>query len=180
MAANDRELAKEIIVEIVRQAGGTLDLKTAIFKAFYHAHVRFADTQPGYLSMWPIVRMPNGPGIHRFDRLVLQLVAEKRLAITTFECGHHRAYRFTLGEKVPCSADLPEGAFEAIAYGVGQVIGKTASQISHESHLMSRAWRDANDGDELNVYLDSLNEADYTECTTRAAEIGKAIDSAWN
>ena len=41
MAASDKELAKEIIVEIIRQSGGVLDLTTAIFKAFYHAAIKF-------------------------------------------------------------------------------------------------------------------------------------------
>ena len=44
----------------VRQADG-FRIKTNLFKAFYHAHLEFARTQPGYLSNWPIVHMPNGP-----------------------------------------------------------------------------------------------------------------------
>ena len=179
MAGNDRELAKELIVEIIRQAGGAIDLKTAVFKAFYHAHIKFAKDQPGYLSAWPIVRMPRGPGIHRFDKLVLALVAEKRVSISTVPCGKHRGFRYTVDGDSGHRVSLPAGAVQAIAYGVAQVQGKTARQISRESHDVSRAWREANDGEELNIYLDSLDDAEYTGYTTKADEIGEAINSFW-
>ena len=42
---------------------------------------------------------------------------------------------------------------EAIEYALEQVKGKTATQASDDSHMASRAWRDARDGGEGTEYL---------------------------
>jgi hypothetical protein len=179
MAMQDRECAKQIILEIIRQAGGVLNYKTSLFKAFYHAHLRFADTHPGYLSAWPIVRMPRGPGIDRFDVLLGELMAEDRITTKEIEIADYRGFQFALCGQNSQTHMLPEGAEEAIAYGVQQVRGKSATQVSAESHQVSRAWREANNGDELNVYLDSMSDADYDDYMRRAKGIKSTLDEVW-
>ncbi|MBP87557.1 MAG: hypothetical protein CMJ64_12665 [Planctomycetaceae bacterium] len=62
-SAAEKDRAKRIIIEIIRQADGSFERKTNLYKAFYHAHLKYAADNPGYLSKWPIVRMPRGPGI---------------------------------------------------------------------------------------------------------------------
>ena len=89
---SDKNRAKQIIVEIVRQAGGVLDNKTNLFKAFYRAHLKFAESNPGFLSTWKIVRMPNGPGIHRFEVLLGELIADGYLEVD--EVGKAAALHF--------------------------------------------------------------------------------------
>jgi hypothetical protein len=180
MGNNDKERAKQIILEILRQAGGVLDYKTNLFKAFYHAHLRFADTQPGYLSAWPIVRMPRGPGIDRFDVLIGELMAEGKVVTRDIESGEYRGFQFVLCDGVSQSGSLPDAAVQAIAYGVEQVKGKSATQASAESHQVSRAWRDASDGDELNIYLDSLTPEEYRDYTGKAKQIGDQLDAVWS
>ncbi|MFH1269274.1 MAG: hypothetical protein ABIK89_26395 [Planctomycetota bacterium] len=177
MADNDKELAKQIILEIVRQAGGTLTNKTNLYKAFYHAHLRFAETQPSYLSAWPIVRMPRGPGIDRFDVLLGELMAEGKLETKEVTLGEYRAFRFMLLKDVECG-DLPVGAVDAIAYGVAQVEGKAAERVSRESHDMSRAWREAEDGEELNIYTDLLSDEEYQERIERSRALAEAMGLA--
>ena len=71
----NRDRAKKVIVEIIRQAGGELTATARLYKAFYFAHLYYAETAPGYLSDWPIVKMPTGPGIHSCGGLVLELVS---------------------------------------------------------------------------------------------------------
>jgi hypothetical protein len=179
MHNDDKQLAKQIILEIIRQAGGVLKYKTRLYKAFYYAHLRFADTQPGYLSTWPIVRMPRGPGIHHFKDLILELVAEKKIDIQIIH-GKHKGYVFNL---LPCELILdllPKGAGEAIAFGVQQIEGRTPTQTSEDSHLRSRAWGQAKDGEELNIYLDSLSEEEYQKNKKKAEELGVIIDSIWD
>lgn len=178
MLDTEKELAKQIIVEIIRQAGGVLDFKTRLFKAFYHAHVHFADNQPGYLSSWPIVRMPRGPGIDKFDVLIGELMAEGRVTTHQIEVGENQAFQFCLGDAPQRSSVLPDGADESIAFGVQQVAGKSAKQVSTESHQVSRAWRQATDGQELNVYLDVLGDDEYRRRAIRVSEIGRALDAA--
>jgi len=175
MAQQDTRHAKRIILEIIRQAGGVFDNKTNLYKAFYHAHLRFAETQPGYLSTWPIVRMPRGPGVDRFDVLLGELMAEGRVETKEIDHGKHKGFRFVLRGNQPECDDLPEGAVEAIAYGVAQVSGKRATRVSEESHEASRAWREAKDGEELNIYPDLLSDEEYQERMERSKTLAVAL-----
>ena len=179
MTVRDKEVAKQIILEIIRQAGGVLNYKTSLFKAFYHAHLRFADTQTGYLSTWPIVRMPRGPGIDRFDILIGELLAEEAVETQQIECGEYEGFQFRIGRDLPRRNMLPAGAKEAIAYGVQQIKGKSATQVSDESHVVSRAWRDHVDGDELNIYTDLLSPDEYSRRTQQAAGVASALREVW-
>src|SRR5262249_644234 len=70
-ASPDR--AKGVILEILRQAGGSLG-KTKLFKAFWIAHLYYSKMAPGYLTDWPIVRMRKGPGIEDGERLLVELI----------------------------------------------------------------------------------------------------------
>jgi len=180
MTVRDKEVAKQIILEIIRQAGGVLNYKTSLFKAFYHAHLRFADTQPGYLSTWPIVRMPRGPGIDRFDILIGELLAEGAVETQQIECGEYEGFQFRLGRATPRRNVLPNGATEAIAYGVQQIAGKSATQVSEESHVVSRAWREAGDGAELNIYTDLLESDEYSDRKQRSSKIAEALREVWS
>jgi hypothetical protein len=175
----DKQLAKQIILEIIRQAGGILNFKTSLFKAFYHAHLRFANTYPGYLSAWPIVRMPRGPGIDKFDALLGELMAEEKVTAKEIEVGEHTGFQFAICSEEIQSNLLPSGALEAIAYGVQQIKGKSATQVSEESHQMSRAWRECENGDELNIYLDSLSPEKYREYIDGAKQIKNQLDAVW-
>src|SRR5436309_2913255 len=69
----NKERAKRVILELLRQAGGEMG-KTKLFKAFWLAHLYYSKKAPGYLTDWPIVRMPKGPGIDRADQLILELI----------------------------------------------------------------------------------------------------------
>jgi hypothetical protein len=180
MTARDKEIAKQIILEIIRQAGGVLNYKTSLFKAFYHAHLRFADTQPGYLSTWPIVRMPRGPGIDRFDVLIGELLAEGAVETHQIECGEYEGFQFRIGRASPRRNVLPAGAEEAIAYGVQQIKGKSATQVSEESHVVSRAWRESGDGEELNIYTDLLESAEYASRKQCSCNIAAALRGVWD
>jgi len=174
----EKGLAKRIIVEIIRQAGGTFDNKTNLFKAFYYAHLRYADTQPGYLSNWPIVRMPRGPGIHDFDVLLGELMAEGEVETKQVDWGNCSGFRFSLCEEAAEPSPLPAVALEAITFGVREVSGKSAAQVSRESHESSRAWRNAQDGEELNIYVDTIPEEEYQRRTKRMRD-SAAVFSDW-
>jgi hypothetical protein len=170
----DKERAKAIIMEIIRQAGGQFHNKTNLFKAFYYAHLEFARTQPGFLSTWPIVRMPNGPGIDRFDRLLGELMAEGKLEIQPITKGSYEGFLFsTAGTGDPDV--LPDGSADAIAKAVSMVDGKTARTVSKESHR--RAWKSAKDGQEMNIYLDLDNSNATIEAD--AAMVGDLFRQIW-
>jgi hypothetical protein len=174
----DKEIAKTIILQIVRQAGGVLDNKTNLYKAFYYAHLHFADRRGYYLSTWPIVRMPNGPGIDSFDVLLGELMAEGKMECISVEWRDCSGFRFSIPSGIP-QETLPIGAEEAIAYALKQIKGKTASAVSAQSHDDSRSWREASDGEELNIYTDLLGDEEYRQRKQRAAEIAEAMKAVW-
>ena len=167
---DERERAKQIIVEIVRSAGGCLHNKTNLFKAFYHAHLQFARENAGVLTAWPIVRMPKGPGIHRANSLLLELVAEGLLVVSRVESGNHYAYRFAIADTLRNKSQaISDSERRAVEYGVESVAGKTAAVVSHDSHVQSHSWNDATDGQELPIYADLLTAEEYAAAKADAA-----------
>jgi len=171
----DKERAKAVILEIIRQAGGKLHNKTNLFKAFYHAHLEYAKANRGYLSTWPIVRMPKGPGIDWCDRLLGELTSDGSLKIRQVKRGNRYAFLFSLSGKRPAENTLPEGSAEAIKRALARIDGKTADEVSGESHR--RAWESARNGEEMNIYLD-LTESD-SELQEKAESTAAMLNDIW-
>src|SRR5437667_11993892 len=115
----NRERAKRLILEILRQSEGGLG-KTQLFKAFWLAHLYYFKMAPGYLTDWPIVRMPNGPGIDRADRLILDLVQSEHVARSHIPKGPFTEINCRLTGK-PFDGELPEKAVDAIKTAVADV-----------------------------------------------------------
>jgi hypothetical protein len=176
--SHETKRAKKIIVELVRQAGGEFQNKTNLFKAFWKAHLAYAAKNPGYLSNWPIVRMPNGPGIDEFDQLLAEMLADGWLTIGETQVGSYRAMVFTLGQACP-PPSLPQEAMEAVREGVKAVGGKAAATVSDESHQQSRVWREAKDGEELDIYLDLMDDEERNRREANLAILADAIGSSY-
>ncbi|MEM9352553.1 MAG: hypothetical protein AAGA92_06035 [Planctomycetota bacterium] len=163
-SAEEKERAKRIIIEIIRQAGGTFQYKTNLYKAFYHAHLEYAKENPGYLSAWPIVRMPRGPGIDNFDALLGELLITGKVHLASLPCGEGRqGCMFELTSLANSSEAMSDEEVSAIRYGVSRVDGKSAAQASHESHEESRSWRETPNGQELDIYCDLLSDEELAE-----------------
>lgn len=175
-----KKRAKEILVEIIRQCGGDfIEGKTKLFKAFYFAHLYYAKNNPDFLSDWPIVRMPRGPGIDRFEELIDELQAEGLVAIEDCTVGPFPSTRYIVTEKGKLSSSPDKPSVEAIRETVTYVEHKTAAQLSNETHAYSRTWNDTSDGAEMNVYLDLLTDKEYDESKQRASRIKSQLDSTW-
>src|SRR5437016_2910483 len=108
----NKELAKKLIVEIIRQSGGSIG-KTKLFKTFWLAHLYYARVARGYLSDWSIVRMPKGPGIDRADQLIDELVEEKKIIRSKEQKGPFTEINCRLRKDLR-KQDLSEQAIEAI------------------------------------------------------------------
>ena len=174
----DKNRAKQIIAEIVRLHGGEIPTKTSLFKAFYFAHLYYAKEAPGYLSDWPIVRMPNGPGIHEADSLLDEMVAEGTLSMRQTRIGPYDALCYRLKKNtIPEGLSLEE--IEAIKAAVDFVKDKSASELSSITHEFSRSWRLAADGDELNIYIDLEPEEQYLLRMRAFDKLDQAITEAW-
>lgn len=176
--SHETKRAKKIIVEIVRQAGGQFQNKTNLFKAFWKAHLAYAANNPGYLSTWPIVRMPNGPGIEDFDSLLAELLADGWLTIDETQVGPYRAMVFKLGQSCPPQS-LATEVIEAIREGVQAVDGKSAAAVSDESHQQSRVWREATDGEELDIYLDLMDDAQRDRREANLTALASSLGSSY-
>lgn len=173
MRNRDKERAKAIIVEIVRQAGGRFRNKTNLFKAFWRAHVSYAESHLTALSDWPIVRMPMGPGIDKFNILLGELLTEGILEAEQVQHADFTGFVFHLLPGAPASLAADEIA--AVKAGVAAVDGKSASDVSDDSHDRSRAWQMAADGAELDVFLDAIPEAEYREREQRLRELALCL-----
>lgn len=174
------ERAKQVVAEIIRQAGGVLVNKTNLFKAFYHAHLKFAAANPNYLSSWPIVKMPHGPGIDSADALLGGLMLDGVIIVDQIEQHGYSAFRFIHTGKQCKGEPLPDEAIAAIQAGLDQVLGKSAKTVSDESHAMSRSWRAATkEGEELNIYADLSDDGEYQERVDFSRSITPIVDEIW-
>ena len=180
LTMDPKERAKLVIAETIRQAGGVLQNKTNLFKAFYHAHLIYSQKHAGYLSTWPIVKMPNGPGIHHSDELLGELMAQGVLQIGEVRAGNYTAFKFELCDDRFLEGQLEPEAVEAIAEAVKIVEGKSAYRVSSESHAHSRTWRNAADGEELAIYCDLIPDAEYRERRDRMEATAEILRDAWN
>ena len=172
----DRNRAKKVIVEIIRQAGGELTATTRLYKAFYFAHLYYAEAAPGYLSDWPIVKMPNGPGIHSCGGVVAELIAEGVLATDHVPVGPFRAVRYRFTGRDLSGTPLPDEGVRAVQRAVQLVQDKPATELSDMTHEFSRSWNMANDGDELNIYVDLIPDDEYETREENLARLRKSLD----
>lgn len=172
--APNKDQAKRVILEIIRQAGGEIG-KTKLFKAFWLAHLFYSKKAPGYLSDWPIVRMPKGPGIDRADSLLNELIATGNVRRTHQPKGPFTEINCSLTEK-PIDTDLPQSAVLAVKEAVEYVCSHTAESISDLSHEFSRSWNNTPDGEELNIYSDLIPDDVYEERRRELMDMNKAYE----
>lgn len=178
MDSKEKQRAKQVIYEIIRQAGGEFHNKTNMYKAFWKAHLEYAKNNPGYLSLWPIVRMPKGPGIDKFDQLIGELVTDGLLEIDEVQNGDFFGFFFSTTEKEPSFPQLSQPEMDAIRFGVEFVSNKSATLVSEESHEQSRSWRASKNGEELNIYLDLLSDEEYEEKINKAKNLAKVFNDS--
>jgi hypothetical protein len=177
MAMNETR-AKRIIWEILRQAGGEFG-KTKLFKAFWLAHLYYSKIARGYLSDWPIVRMPNGPGIDRADHLLADLVADRFVIQTHVARGPFTEICCRITDQL-MPDDLPPEALTAIKTAVKDVRSHSAGEISEWSHDFSRSWKNTPNGSELDIYSDLIPDDVYEERKKELTEMKRAYEGLFS
>ena len=65
--------------------------RTVFYKVFWRAHLRHMLQHGRALTDWPIVRMPNGPGIEKGPELLAQLAEEGAIVQEIVPAGDHEA-----------------------------------------------------------------------------------------
>ncbi len=173
---DEKERAKQIIVEIVRLSGGRLESMTRLFKAFYFAHLFFAQRQPGYLSDWPLVHLRRGPGIKDADQLIEELRTEGRIEVHLVPEGPYqrREYRTTVKDSAPEPLSLD--AIDAIRDSVIFVNDKSVTDLRELTHEYSRSWRLTKVGEELDIYIDLQGEEEFGEREALFDKLSPMID----
>ena len=173
-----RERAKEVLCMILAASEGELKKKVALYKAFYYAHLYYWKIGQGTLTDYPIVRMPQGPGIDEGNSLLEELEAEGKIRIERENYGPYTEYAFSLVEAYP--VDRNSLRYRAIDSAVDFVREKSAAELSQITHDYSRSWQEANNGDELNIYLDLLDEDEYSLILKQSREAEEMIAHAFS
>jgi Protein of unknown function (DUF4065) len=174
MAAPDREKAKRLILEIIRQSGGGLG-KTQLFKAFWLSHLYYAKTARGFLTDWRIVRMPHGPGIDEADDLLQELVQSGFITQTHEAKGPYTQIHCSITGK-EIDEKFSTEAIQAIQAAVGDVKGQSAGSISQWSHEFSRSWNNTPNGTELDIYADLIPDDVYNERRKKLTKMKKVYE----
>jgi len=157
-----KERAEQLILEILRQAGGWLG-RTKLYKAFWLAHLYYANENLGFLSDWPVVRMPKGPGINDGTRLLRDL-AEAGAIETEEGCigpFPEKRSRLLDGGYRPALDPAGVAAVQSALAFIAEC--GTAKDLSDWSHGFSRSWRETPDGYELDIYSDQIPDDEYLE-----------------
>ena len=156
-----RMKAQDVVLEILRNADGEWTGKAKLFKAFYFAHLYYANERPGLLTDWPIARMPQGPGIGKSDELFGDLLGGGFLTIEQVHEGPYPEYRYRLTDKGRDANRPPEDARAAIKDATLFCLSRTAAELSQVTHERSRSWLQGKDGDVLNIYIDTIPDDEY-------------------
>lgn len=158
---SQREQAKQLICEIIAAAGGKLVGKVRLHKAFYYAHLYYWQRGPGILTSYPLVRLPFGPAIDDGPGLIAELVREGKLRVGSQPNGPYKETVFELAQ--PFQIDPNGPRYQAIEEAVEQVKSKTAVELSEETHLYSRSWQEGQNGQELDIYADLLDDVEFQQ-----------------
>lgn len=170
--------AQHVVLELIRTAGGTWDGKVKLSKAFYFAHLYYAPAAPGILTAWPIVRTPQGPGMQNGAVLLNGLVKNGYLTVQTIREGPYPDYRYQLTAKAAGESPLPDDARAAIQAAVDFVAPRTAAELSQLTNERSRSWREAKDGDVLDIYIDLIADDEYEAGAEQLAELDQQLTAA--
>jgi hypothetical protein len=157
-----RTTATKVILEILRVGDGEWSGKVKLHKAFYFAHLYYANEHPGFLTDWPIAKLEHGPGIHEDGPLISRMVDEGLLRVELVHEGPYPENRYRLTDKGwQEGSDVPNDAHLAIEKAVLFCKDRTASDLSFLSHQRSRSWNEGQMGDILNIYIDIIPDDEY-------------------
>jgi hypothetical protein len=158
---NDRQQAKTLICDIIAAAAGKLVGKVRLHKAFYYAHLYYWKRGTGVLTSYPIVRLPMGPGIDEEPNLVAELVSEGKVRLSWQDNGPFKEAVFELTQ--PFQIDPNDPRYQSIEEAVEYVKTRTAGELSEETHVYSRSWQVGQNGQELDIYADLLDDLEYQQ-----------------
>lgn len=170
-----QEKALRVIFEIIRNSPGRkLQVRGRLFKAFYFAHLFYARQSPVPLTDWPIVHMPNGPGIDDAEQLLEELVRRGWITRERILVGPYQSEEYRAAEALQLPP-LDAAEQEAIIEAVRMIQNKTASELSELVHEYSRSWQTADKGAVLDIYLDLISDEDFDRRRQELKRLGEVF-----
>jgi hypothetical protein len=169
-----KQAAKEIILDILQLAGGSFDGKTRLFKVFYFAHLYYWRDNGQVLSAHPIVRMPQGPGIDQSAEILGELARDGLIEVSSRHTGPYSTNVYVL--RTRRERNYADPRIVSIQQAIDWAAGRSAAELSDETHEFSRSWKKAKDGDELDIYLDTLDEDEYQTMVSRVEAAKKLVE----
>ena len=169
--------AKDIILGILQESGGAFDGKGRIFKTFYIAHLFHFEKRHGFLSDYPIVRMPRGPGMDDAHLVFDSLVNDGAISVGSRPNGPFKEHVYRICGQV--DPKLTEDERESIREAIAYANGKNFKEISDLAHRDSSSWQNGIDGKELHIYEDILDDSEYDEIKKQQSEIAEKLNAVF-
>ncbi|MBI3462431.1 MAG: hypothetical protein HY000_05135 [Planctomycetes bacterium] len=175
------ERARQIIVEILHQAGGEITSRAALSRAFYFAHLYYADRASGYLGFWPILRAADGPVIGQLGDLLADLVTKGIAELGHVQQGPYTSMCYRLTSRELRGEGLDSEAVQSIQDAVNLVQQTSPAELGELIRQNSRSWSTTADGEEMRViYVDSGPDDEHELWDRRLQEIEEAMNRVWN
>ena len=176
----DKQRAARVLLEIIRQSQGDKIVgKTRLVKAFHLAHLYYAHGSVDYLTDWPIVKMPHGPGIDDFDLVISELANAGAVTVEHIRVGPYPAEAYQATAKTYLNEALSGDEVTAIRDAAEFIADKSGAQLSDITHEYSRTWNNADLGQEMPIYLDLLSESDYESAIEKSKALEDQISGVW-
>jgi hypothetical protein len=169
--------AEIVICQIIAAAGGRLEGKLRLYKAFYYAHLFYWKRGRGVLTQHSIVRLPLGPGIDQSAAILRALQQDGLLRVTTRPLGPYQEQVYELAGRFEIDPNDPR--YQAIEEAVEWVRGKSAVELSEETHVYSRSWRQAKDGEVLDIYADLLDDEELAQVKQEVTQAEALVNAAF-
>ena len=113
------------------------------------------------LSDWPIVRMPNGPGIESGDALLGELERDGVVDQKLVTMDTHESIVCILKDEGRGAAawdSLTEDEKESVQWAVKRFQDHDSEQATDASHDLSWVWHELPDSAELPIYADLIED----------------------
>lgn len=169
--------AIEVIKAIIKALGGEFCGKVRLYKAFYFAHLYYWQDFHRMLTDYPIVKMPQGPGIDAADTLIAEMIRQEELQVSYQNNGPYKENVYKLIK--PFQTDPNDEKYQAVEKAVKFIQDKSAHELSELTHANSRSWINADDGEELNIYLDILDDEEYSRLKSNLDEAERLVMEAF-
>lgn len=163
----NRERAKALLVALVRECPqGAPILRTQLYKGYYFSLLMCMHALGAELVDWPVVKMPQGPGVESGEELLGELCAEGVLVMSNESVGPFRGFGYRIADVDAADRyadEFSEPETQAIRDACAYAHSKTAADLTNTTHELSRSWKACEMGHALPIFADLLLDDEPVE-----------------